>query len=108
MALISFIPINGNAHHSNPEWGEWMAKQQNMIGTSCCDGTDAYVLEQDEWKIENGIYKVSIEGKWYDIRPHVKVNLIHGPNPTGKAVVWYSKVYPDGIPIYCFTPGTMF
>jgi hypothetical protein len=106
--LLLLFPFASLAHDSHdPVMSEWTMKQQNINGLRCCNETDVYILEQDEWKLENGVYWVFIENKWYDLKKYWLVNLIHGPNPSGKAVLWYSKTDDGDIQFYCFTPGVM-
>ena len=98
----------------------WIERQHNVMGQSCCTNSDGYLLEEDEWRItpSGGAYEVLIKGKWYSIPPGVMRDSNGGPNPTGKAIVWWTSPYEDElgglngdsepIHIWCFAPGTQF
>ena len=97
----------------DPELHAWFERQHNIVGGWCCDISDGFVLEEDDWRINatgNG-YQVNIEGAWRDVPAHTMRDAKEDdPNPTGKAIVWY-RVYNDNpepmITIFCFTPGTL-
>lgn len=98
---------------------EWFAKQENMVGGSCCGLGDGHRLLDNQWRlVSSGAadnyghtfthYEVEINGHWYEISPGNMRDLKGGPNPTGGAVVWYSTPageFAPNIAIYCFAPG---
>jgi len=86
---------------------KWFETQHNAQGGWCCQLADGKILESDEWRItDSGTYQVFIVGNWQDIQPYMYRNPIGGPNPTGKAIVWY-RIIDSGITIFCFTPGNL-
>jgi hypothetical protein len=85
----------------------WFQSQHQLTsGMSCCGLGDGHTLDDDEWRASmSGSYEVRIDGTWYPVPDEAKPDPAGGPNPTGKAVVWYSMF--GGRPvIFCFKPGT--
>ena len=94
-------------------FAQWFHDQHSVppegqeAGIWCCDIADGHLLDDSEWRISGDHYEVLIQGEWHAIHPYQMVDPRGGPNPTGKAVVWYNLVgsYEGGLQIYCFTPG---
>ena len=101
----------GRAHahvHDHPEWDEWFASQQTPDDRkwSCCNKSDAYLLEDDDVRIVEGEYEVKTDQGWLRF-PNTgqgrEGNTVMGysRNPTGHAVAWYI-----GGTAFCFAEGT--
>lgn len=102
---------------------EWFAKQMvpnENLGTpnqvSCCAESDGHILEDDDWKISGGEYRVRT-GKNDDgserwtvfsntgVGKPGNTILDYNNNPTGKPVAWWTHL--QGVPVpRCFAPGT--
>ena len=85
----------------------WFEMQHNIKGSWCCNLGDGHVLEENEWRAKNGYFQVMISGQWRDIEHWMWRDPKGGPNPTGKAIVWFQYTQ-WGLQIYCFTPGSLF
>ena len=82
----------------------WFEAQHSVTGAWCCDISDGHVLEDSDWGQNGTNYRVRINGAW-QLVPDTAMRDPHGgPNPTGKAVVWYT-IGDYGLHIYCFSPG---
>ena len=81
---------------------EWYKHQRDRRGWPCCARSDAHPAYDAYTK--QGKWHVVIHGKDYQISPR---QLLHGPNPTGHAIVWYDGV-GDYVDIFCFAPGPMY
>jgi hypothetical protein len=83
----------------------WFESQHNIRGDWCCDISDGHMLSDEEWReTDDQHYQVSIGGAWIQVPDYALRDPKGGPNPTGKAIVWYTVW--DGHPhIYCFAPG---
>lgn len=95
----------------NPIIHAWFEKQHNFRKQWCCDISDGHILSDNEWRVHDDAYQVSVLGNWHAIPQDHLVDPAGGPNPTGAAVVWYN-VYdtPEGptVSIFCFTPGDFY
>lgn len=83
----------------------WFEKQHSVSGAWCCDISDGHVVEEDDWRSNNGLYEVRIDNTWRAIPASALRDPVGGPNPTNHAVVWYTAT-EYGLQIYCFAPGT--
>ncbi len=87
---------------------KWFQSQHQLTsGMSCCGLGDGHTLDDDEWRESGDHYQVRINGNWVDVPARGKVDPAGGPNPTGKAVVWYTLFDSNFPVIFCFLPGTM-
>jgi hypothetical protein len=102
VALAS-VAFAAAAHDPDGIWDYWFLLQRNMRGASCCDGSHAHVLKEEDWKNGGTHYQVRIGGRWYDIEDWQMLKPA-GPNPTGKAILWYNDISGNFV-IYCFTPS---
>ena len=109
-ALIVFtamLPIfaigHARAHdYQRPELNSWYESLHSGKGP-CCDGSDAKRIDDADWEINDGHYRVRIDGEWVDV-PNDAV--VDGPNRAGHTMVW--PYYLNGQPkARCFMPGSM-
>lgn len=84
----------------------WFEHQYSVHGEWCCNVADGHILEDEDWRAVGGEYTARIEGQWHPIPAFALRDPAGGPNPTGKAIVWYLLV-GDHLTIFCFAPGTM-
>jgi hypothetical protein len=97
------IPTSAHAHDPSHQYTDWFQKQRNQSGYVCCDGSDAHYLGPDDWTSAKGNYRVRIKGMWFDVDDSQMLRPDGGPNPTGKAILWY-HLNEFGFSIRCFTP----
>ena len=106
-AIAMLITSSAAAHDPVNQHTGWFVKQYNKQGAMCCTGHDAYYLEPDEWKIEKQKYRILLNGQWVEVDDSKVRSPVGGPNPTGRAIVWYD-VNEYGIAVRCFTTGHEF
>ena len=82
----------------------WFAAQHSVSGAWCCNVADGHLLADDDWREDADHYEVRIDGAWHIIPATAIRDPRGGPNPTGRAIVWYAGS-GDLIAIYCFAPG---
>ena len=107
IAIALLIANTAAAHDPVNKYTEWFVKQYNRQGGLCCSGHDAYYLGEDEWKTGRKNYSILLNGQWIDVDDNKVLSKGGGPNPTGKAIVWYD-VTEYGITVRCFTTGLEF
>lgn len=88
----------------DPALHEWFDRQRSVRGILCCSIADGHILSDEEWRINGAFYEVFIRGEWHRVLPSQLRDTAGGPNPTGRAIVWYA--IRDHVVIYCFAPGT--
>ena len=104
LALALFVSL-ADAHDPDGAWNWWFMLQKNTRGASCCNGSDARFLKDDDWRISGKRYQVRIGGQWVDVEEWQLLRPAP-PNPTGKAMIWCGDPeYEPGLYIRCFTPS---
>ncbi|MEY9807009.1 hypothetical protein QIH87_49905 (plasmid) [Bradyrhizobium elkanii] len=103
--LLFLLPV-GRAYghdHSRPELNQWF-KDLRASGSRapCCDGSDATSLEDPDWDMKDGHYRVRLDGEWVNVPDEA---VVTEPNRYGKALVWPYTGYQKGV--RCFMPGSM-
>ncbi len=88
--------------HGRPELDSWFKELRSKGGAPCCDGTDATSLEDPDWTMKDGKYRVRLQGEWLDV-PDEAVIVV--PNRYGPALVWPYTGSQKGI--RCFMPGSL-
>lgn len=68
----------------------------------CCSFADGVTVEDVDWDVDRGHYRVRIEGEWLAV-PDVAV--VTEPNRYGRAVVWPYQDASGATQIRCFMPG---
>lgn len=83
---------------------EWLKTLRNQNQHSCCDGSDAFKIEDPDWKVEKGEYFVKLRpgGNWIHIPAD---RLVTVPNRVGYALVWPLMVDGEDV-VRCFMPGS--
>lgn len=68
----------------------------------CCSFADGTSVQDVDWEVRDGQYRVRLHGAWIDVPPSA---LVTEPNRFGPAVVW-PYLDADGVTqIRCFLPG---
>jgi len=124
--------------YSEMQTSRWLERQRNVNNGSCCSNSDGHMLDDNQFRVVGGppdsrgdmtgrfhpdpnpdgtgvAYEVNINGHWLPVIYSMIVRQWDAdPNPTGKAIVWYSfdstertDANPDGVRIWCFAPGTL-
>jgi hypothetical protein len=89
--------------YANSPLHDWFNQLKSGKGL-CCSFADAATVEDPDWDIRDGHYRVRIDANWYDVPDDA---VILEPNRFGKTMVW--PAYLDGrlIEIRCFMPGDL-
>jgi hypothetical protein len=89
-----------------PEVKAWANSLENKLKEGCCSTADGWRPQEVEYDMKGNKYRVKIEGDWYEVPAAA---LIDVPNRFGFPVVWYYKVWDNGIrpsiSIRCVIPG---
>jgi hypothetical protein len=85
----------------------WFEHQHSLTGDWCCNVADGHILDEAEWRASGDYYEVWIDHAWRVVPETAVRDPRGGPNPTGHAVVWWTKVGTE-IMIHCFGPGNGF
>jgi hypothetical protein len=98
-----FAEARDDGRYANSPLKSWFESLRNRDGIQCCADADGMVLSDVDWDMQNGHYRVRLDGQWIDV-PDDRV--IVEPNRSGLTMVW--PQYINGTPIVrCFLPGTM-
>jgi hypothetical protein len=89
---------------ADPVRHAWFERQHSVSGAWCCNIADGHLLGDSDWKLVGDDYVVRIVGVWHKVPPSALRDPRGGPNPTGRAIVWYSP-WSGGVVIWCFSPG---
>jgi len=87
---------------ANSPLHDWFNQLKSGKGL-CCSFADGASVEDPDWTIKDGHYRVRLDANWYDVPDDA---VIGEPNRAGKTMVW--PYYSDGKLIYirCFMPAT--
>jgi hypothetical protein len=103
-AALASDAVSAPPPNADPALHAWFDRQRNVRGILCCSIADGHILSDEEWRTNGGFYEVYILGEWRQIQPSQLRDPAGGPNPTGRAIVWYTV--RERVIIYCFAPGT--
>jgi hypothetical protein len=93
-------PDRRYANSTNKEWFHSLA---TAGGGRCCDEADGTGVDDIDWDLKDGHYRVRIEGEWTVVPDN---RIVQEPNRIGRAVVW--TYYQDGHPVIrCFMRGSL-
>ena len=68
----------------------------------CCSFADGVTVEDVDWDVHDGHYRVRLDGEWLAV-PDAAV--VAEPNRYGRAVVWPYQDASGATQIRCFMPG---
>lgn len=111
LALALALICTPDKAHDNGQWNDipdhirsWFKGVRSPSGIPCCDIADGH---RTTWRGDkDGGYEVPIDGAWRRVPPEAVIT--NAGNPTGEAVVWYTRVSIQGGDVYhirCFVPG---
>jgi hypothetical protein len=83
----------------------WFEHQHSISGEWCCRLADGKVLSDSEWRVSGSHYEVWLSNKWRLVPSRALRSPEGGPNPTGHAIVWWTRIEREVI-ILCFAPGS--
>lgn len=86
-----------------PNLNDFFNALKSKDGMGCCSSGDGTGLDDIDWDMTDGHYRVRLEGRWVDVPDK---SLVTVPNLAERAMVWVYHI--DGEPIIrCFMPGSM-
>lgn len=92
-----------DGRYANSPYKEWFNTQHNSKGGYCCNDADGHEYDGDYSFDGEGNVSLTLDGQTVKIEAW---KVLHGPNPTGHAVVWY--VQGNAGPMtFCFAPGQL-
>lgn len=80
----------------------WFDKLSSRKGL-CCSFADGLKVEDVDWDVLNGRYRVRLNGNWIVVPDNA---LVTEPNKFGPAVVWPYQDASGVTQIRCFIPGS--
>lgn len=80
---------------------QWFDNLRSERGT-CCSNADGMRLDDVDWEMADGTYRVRIDGRWFDVPDDAVINE---PNRYGPAVVWPYRGPAGHLLIRCFLRG---
>lgn len=82
----------------------WFEHQHSVTGAWCCKLADGHILAEPDWRASSDRYEVRINNIWLPVPATALRDPLGSPNPTGHAVVWWTRVSNETV-ILCFAPG---
>lgn len=68
----------------------------------CCSFADGVTVEDVDWDVHDGHYRVHLDGQWIPVPDDA---VVTEPNRYGRAVVWPYQDASGATRIRCFMPG---
>ncbi len=103
LALLLSFPVRDDGRYTNSPLHSWFDSLKSGNGL-CCSFADGVTIEDVNWDIKDGHYRVYLESKWIDVPDKA---VVKDPNRFGPAVVWPMLYNNIVIGIRCFMPGSM-
>jgi hypothetical protein len=105
LCITLFVPNHSFARDdgrfANSPLKEWFDRLASRNGL-CCAFADGVGVQDVDWDIQEGHYRVRIQGQWLVV-PDAAV--VTEPNRFGPAVVWPYNDRNGNTQIRCFMPG---
>ena len=100
----------GEYDNVDPATRAWFKSVRSPHGVPCCDIADGHHTQakqstRTEEEIQHGMSEwwTVVEGEWMQVPLNSVV--YNAGNPTGDAVVWYTRQGGGAVYIRCFVPG---
>lgn len=105
LCLNAFVPsplfAHDDGHFANSPLKAWFDQLASGKGL-CCSFADGVSIQDVDWDMQNGRYRVRLNGAWMVV-PDAAV--VTEPNRFGPAVVWPYQDAAGATQIRCFMPG---
>jgi hypothetical protein len=92
----------GGRHADSPlkDWFDGLKSGQGP----CCSFADGVSVQDVDWDMQEGHYRVRLDGRWIVVPDEA---VVRAPNKFGPAVVWPYTGRGGETLIRCFIPGTL-
>ena len=103
LALVEYVSARDmNGRYANSALHDWFNQLASGKGP-CCSVADGQFVDDPDWELKNGHYRVYLDGRWIDVPDDA---VVKSPNRVGRTVVW-PLGSEDQTLIRCFLPGSM-
>ena len=106
LCASAFVPTpalaRDDGRFANSQLKPWFDKLASGKGL-CCSFADGFKVEDVDWDVEKGRYRVRLNGEWVVVPDAA---LVTEPNKFGPAVVWPYQDAAGTTQIRCFIPGS--
>jgi len=90
-----------DGRYANSPLKSWFENLRSGRGP-CCSFADGFSIEDVDWDMQEGRYRVRLDHKWLVVPDEA---LVAEPNRFGRAVVWPYQDAQGATQIRCFLPG---
>ncbi|MBY0310068.1 hypothetical protein K2Q16_02915 [Patescibacteria group bacterium] len=101
---VKSTPAGAHGPQYTPAEAEWMMRQYAVDGMKCCAPYDFFVLQDPEWRMNNGHYEIRYNNEWHRV-PAGRMMRHNPQDPTpfpGITLLFRNNGVPPTI--YCFFP----
>ena len=95
------VYAHDDGRYAGSQLKQWFDKLASGKGL-CCSFADGRAIEDVDWDMHEGHYRVRIDDQWTDVPDAA---LVTEPNRFGRAVVWPYRDEGGAMQIRCFLPG---
>lgn len=108
-AIVALLSMSGaysrdDGRYAQSPLKDWFNSLTNKHRVPCCSVADGVTIKDADWDIQNGSYRVFLEGQWLVVPDDA---VITEPNRFGSAVVWPIKDPSGKTIVRCFIAGTL-
>jgi hypothetical protein len=101
LLLLGLLFVRDDGRYANNPLKSWFDGLASPKGL-CCSFADGAKVEDVDWDVKDGSYRVRLDGQWLAVPDRA---LVLEPNRFGAAVVWPYKDSDGVTQIRCFIPG---
>ena len=102
LALPGVALARDDGRYANSPLKPWFDHLASGKGL-CCSFADGKRVEDVDWDVDKGRYRVRLDGQWIVVPDAA---LVTEPNKFGPAVVWPYQGIDGTTQIRCFIPGS--
>jgi len=99
--LSSVTLVKEDGRFANSPLKPWFDQLKSGNGL-CCSFADGLAVEDVDWDVRDGHYRVRLAGQWVAVPDNA---VVTEPNRYGRAVVWPYQDANGVTRIRCFMPG---
>jgi hypothetical protein len=99
--LSSVTSVKDDGSFANSPLKPWFDQLKSGNGL-CCSFADGVAVEDVDWDVHDGHYRVRLYGAWLPVPDNA---VVTEPNRYGRAVVWPYQDASGVTRIRCFMPG---